>query len=230
MCAIAAATVAFLMIPVTAYATLVAYGDNTEDQMLLLSHGISILLLMLYAAYMAFRLQSRADFLDERVYLGERFRSSRFGPVPSAIMLIITIIWIVLCGTYLIHSVDYIVDKTQVSSAFFGVILIPMITSSSELAPAVFFTYEDTMNLAINVVVGTAMQIALFVMPFMVILGWIIGKDMTLHFEAFDSIMLFLGIVIVNYQVQDGKSTYVASAICLVTYVTKLIVSRCKAR
>jgi len=103
----------------------------------------------------------------------------------------------------------------QVDMAFFGIILLPMISSSAELAPAVFFTYQDTMNPAVNIVVGSGMRIALFVMPFLVILGWIIGEPMTLNLETFGSIILFLSIVVINYHVQEGKSMYLASAICL---------------
>ena len=35
-------------------------------------------------------------------------------------------------------------------------------------------------------------QIALFVIPFIVTLGWIIGKPLTLLFDPYESIVLFL--------------------------------------
>ena len=42
------------------------------------------------------------------------------------------------------------------------------------------------------------MQIALLVTPFLVILGWIIGQDMTLHFETFETVVFFLSVLVVN--------------------------------
>jgi len=81
----------------------------------------------------------------------------------------------ILCARFLIESVSCVAKLTQFDIAFFGIILLPMITGMAELAPAVFFTYQDTMNLAGNVIVRSGMQIALLVMQFLVILGWIIG-------------------------------------------------------
>lgn len=50
----------------------------------------------------------------------------------------------------------------------------------AEHVTAVVVAYKDKMDLAIGVAVGSSMQIALFVTPFLVILGWIIGVDMNL--------------------------------------------------
>jgi Ca2+:H+ antiporter len=61
------------------------------------------------------------------------------------------------------------------------------------------------------------MQIALFVTPFLVILGWIMGLPMTLHFQGFETVVFFLSVLVVNYLIQDGKSNYLEGAMCLGT-------------
>jgi Ca2+:H+ antiporter len=63
----------------------------------------------------------------------------------------------------------------RIDKAFFGVIVLPVVSSSVELWPTILFTYEDTVNLATNGVVGSGMQIVLLVLPVLVILGWIMG-------------------------------------------------------
>ena len=45
---------------------------------------------------------------------------------------------------------------------------------------------------ATNRYVYVTQQIALFVIPFIVTLGWIIGKPLSLLFDPFESIVLFL--------------------------------------
>lgn len=40
-----------------------------------------------------------------------------------------------------------------------------------------------------QVAVGSSIQISLFVTPFMVILGWILGKPLSLLFDPFESIV-----------------------------------------
>ena len=69
--------------------------------------------------------------------------------------------------------------------------------------------------LALGVALGSSMQIALFVTPFLVILGWIIGEPMSLHFQGFETIVFFLSVLVVNYLLQDGKSNYLEGLMCI---------------
>jgi Ca2+:H+ antiporter len=46
------------------------------------------------------------------------------------------------------------------------------------------------------------------VIPFVVTLGWAMGKPLTLFFDAFESAALFLAVLTVNYAIQDGKSNW----------------------
>jgi len=54
---------------------------------------------------------------------------------------------------------------------------------------------KDKMDLAIGVAVGSSMQIALLVTPLMVLLGWIIGSDMSLFFNTFETAILFITVL-----------------------------------
>jgi Ca2+:H+ antiporter len=55
------------------------------------------------------------------------------------------------------------------------------------------------MDLALGVAVGSSMQIALLVTPLMVIIGWIIDKRMSLYFNMFETCVMVIAVLIVNY-------------------------------
>jgi Ca2+:H+ antiporter len=78
---------------------------------------------------------------------------------------------------------------------------------------------KDKLTLSIWVAVGSSIQIALFVIPFIVTLGWIIGKPMTLFFDPFESAALFLSVITVNYVVADGKSNWLEGVVLMILYV-----------
>jgi hypothetical protein len=60
--------------------------------------------------------------------------------------------------------------------------------------------FPDKMDLAIGVAVGSSMQVSLLVIPLMVVLGWIMGKDdMTLAFDGFQIAIVFVAVLLVNY-------------------------------
>lgn len=71
------------------------------------------------------------------------------------------------------------------------------------------------MDLAIGVAIGSSMQIALLVTPFLVILGWTIGQPMSLYFQSFETVVFFMSVLITNYVIQDGKSNYMEGAMLL---------------
>jgi Ca2+:H+ antiporter len=62
----------------------------------------------------------------------------------------------------------------------------------------------------------------LFVIPFTVILGWMIGRPLTMLFDPFESIVLFFSVLTVNYVVQDGKSNWLEGMILICLCVLTL--------
>ena len=111
-----------------------------------------------------------------------------------------------VCAEFMVDSINEVTNKYHVSEYFVGLILLPIVGNAAEHATAVTVAIKDKMDLAIGVAVGSSMQIALLVLPLMVILGWIIGQDMTLVFDEFQIVVLFVSVVLVNYLIGDGKS------------------------
>lgn len=64
------------------------------------------------------------------------------------------------------------------------------------------------MDLALGVAVGSSMQIALLVTPIMVIIGWGLDINMSLYFNVYETAVLFIAVVMVNYLIMDGKSNW----------------------
>jgi len=79
---------------------------------------------------------------------------------------------------------------------------------------------KDKMDLAIGVAVGSSMQIALLVLPLVVVIGWIMGReDMTLYFDGFQITILFVAVLLVNYLIADGKSHWLEGVMLMTLYL-----------
>ena len=114
---------------------------------------------------------------------------------------------VAICAEFMVDSINAITATGSVSRTFVGLILLPIVGNAAEHATAVTVACKDKMDLAIGVAVGSSMQIALLVIPFTVVLGWILGKDdMNLAFDGFQVAVLFVAVLLVNYLIQDGKS------------------------
>ncbi|KAH7135583.1 vacuolar calcium ion transporter /H(+) exchanger [Dendryphion nanum] len=219
MSSLMAVASASLIIPATLYAALKDSKAETDDGIMLLSHGTSIILLILYLLYLYFQLFSHHDlFNDVEAQNPEDEEEHILSPVAAGIALVVTTIIVAVCADFLVGSIDSIVETAHISKTFIGLVLIPIVGNAAEHVTAVIVAYKGKMDLAINVAIGSSMQIALFVTPFLVILGWIIDQPMTLHFQGFETVVFFLSVLVVNYLIQDGKSNYLEGAMCLGTY------------
>ncbi|KAI2635156.1 Calcium/proton exchanger [Xylaria nigripes] len=137
--------------------------------------------------------------------------------VALASLTISTVI-IALCAEGLVSGIQSI--TSAVSEEFIGLILIPIVGNACEHATAVTVAMKDKMDLAIGVAIGSSMQVSLFLIPLLVIIGWGIGNDdMTLAFDTFQIVTLFVAVLLVNYLIGDGKSHWLEGVQLIALYV-----------
>lgn len=228
MSSLMAVASASLIIPATLYAALSSSKQNAQANILVLSHGTAIILLVLYVMYLYFQLRSHAELFEEannsdpENATGEEEEEEEerlLSPWAATVVLIVITVLVAICADYLVGSIDGIVQKTSMSKTFIGLVLIPIVGNAAEHVTAVVVAYKDKMDLAIGVAIGSSLQIALFVTPFLVILGWIMGIEMTLHFQTFETVAFFISGLVVTLLIQDGKSNYLEGGMCLGLYV-----------
>lgn len=188
---------------------------QTKNNISVLSHGTAIILLILYVLYLIFQLKTHSYLFDEHPPKrpnDEEHSSPESGEGPEqqeeevtlnpwaagTALVVITVV-VAICAEFLVGSINTIVETAHISKTFIGLILLPIVGNAAEHVTAVVVAYKDKMDLAIGVAIGSSMQIALLVTPFLVILGWIIGQDMTLHFKSFETVVFFLSVLITNY-------------------------------
>lgn len=211
---------ASLIIPATLYAVLADSSDNSEANILILSHGTSIILLILYVMYLVFQLRTHASLFDaEQASEDEEGDEPQMSPWAAAGVLVVVTIAVAVCAEYLVDSIDSLVETAHISKTFVGLILLPIVGNAAEHVTAVVVALKDKMDLAMGVAIGSSMQIALLVTPFLVILGWIMDQPMTLHFETFETVVFFLSVLVVTYVIGDGKSNYLEGAMLLGLYI-----------
>lgn len=212
---------ASLIIPATLYAVMKGTDADEDRNILILSHGTAVILLLLYVLYLFFQLKTHSEFFDaegEGEQSGEQEDGKILSPTAAGVALVLVTVLVAVCAEFLVDSIDSIVQTAHISKTFIGLVLLPIVGNAAEHVTAVVVALRDKMDLAIGVAIGSSMQIALLVTPFLVILGWIIDKPMTLRFEAFETVVFFLSVLITSYVIADGKSNYLEGAMLLGMY------------
>ncbi|KAG6827570.1 hypothetical protein H0H87_004428, partial [Tephrocybe sp. NHM501043] len=77
----------------------------------------------------------------------------------------------------------------NISKEWITLIVIPVISNAAEHTTAVVVARKGKFDLAMTVAVGSCIQIALFVIPLLVLIAWGMDKPLTLLFDPLETIV-----------------------------------------
>lgn len=201
--------------------TVVLLTGARPDSELLISRGCAIVLAVLYICYLVFQLYTHKDQFGTEA--NEEEPAEEEQPMLSkgaslALLLVATVI-VAPLSEGLTGSVEGVTKTLQLSDAFVGVILLPIVGNAAEHLTAVTVATKDKMDLSLGVALGSSTQIALFVVPFTVIAGWFMDVPMDLNFKSLDVSILLLTVLIVGSTISDGESNWLEGAALIGAYL-----------
>ncbi len=114
-----------------------------------------------------------------------------------------------LMSEILVGSIEEASHAIGLSEFFVGVFVVAIVGNAAEHWVAVLVAYKDKMDLAVNIAIGSAAQVALFVAPVLVGLSFLIGPHpMPLVFNGFELAGLLIALITANLITSDGESTW----------------------
>lgn len=183
------------------------------------------MLLALYGGYLYFYLgthkhlflsnESEAGDDDDENNGGSSSADSGASLASSIIRLTTAVAATVFCTELLLESVDDMAQTLGVSEVFIAIVFIPIASNSTEGVTVIAASRTGDTDSAIRVIIDSLLQIGLFVIPFLVIIGWCIAEPMTLFFDSFQTVAMFSAILVVNHLLRDGQYAYIHGAMLL---------------
>jgi Ca2+:H+ antiporter len=149
---------------------------------------------------------------------GER-NHERWGKKKSFVLLGITMAGVVIVSEILVGSVEATTKELGFGELFVGAIIIGIVGNAAEHTSAIILARKGKIDLSIGIAAGSGTQIALFVVPILVIAGIIMGKPVTLVFTIFELAGIFLAAIILNLISHDGKSNWFEGLMLTVVYI-----------
>lgn len=147
-------------------------------------------------------------------------RTQEKGPQLSWTITLTTMVIVAIVVSFTAEMlVESMNGVSSISKEWIGLIVLPSVSAVAECITAVNVSVRDELTLSVSVAVGSSIQTALFVFPFMVILGWIINKPLSLLLDPYQSLVLYLSVQIMSYVVADAKSNWLEGVILICLYV-----------
>lgn len=144
-------------------------------------------------------------------------------PQLSMRMGIMWLLILTLCissmSDILVDTIDDFAFSMHLSEVFTSMVVIPFFSNVAEQVSAFIFAYRNEMDLCVAVTIGSAVQIATFVLPGTVIIGMTLQRSMTLYFGAYETCCLFFSVVVVGAVLQSGTSNWLTGCMLVGIYV-----------
>mmetsp|Transcript_29245 Transcript_29245/g.60784 ORF Transcript_29245/g.60784 Transcript_29245/m.60784 type:complete len:694 (+) Transcript_29245:164-2245(+) len=134
------------------------------------------------------------------------------------VWLFIITISISAMSDILVDTIDGFAYSYGISEVFTSLVILPYFSNIAEQVSAVIFAYRNEMDLCIGITVGSAVQIALFVLPGSVLIGWTLDRSMSLFFRGFETCCLIFSVSSVAAVLQGGSTTYLTGAYLIGVY------------
>ncbi|KIJ23675.1 hypothetical protein M422DRAFT_56755 [Sphaerobolus stellatus SS14] len=141
--------------------------------------------------------------------------------VPFALFLLIAITALAfVTAENLVESLQGLVSAHPgVSKEWITLIVIPIVSNAAEHTTAVVMARKGKFDLAMSVAVGSCIQIALFVIPLLLLVAWGLGKPLTLLFDPLETVILFFSVLLVKYSTEGGKSHWMNGVGLIAAYI-----------
>lgn len=183
----------------------------TNHDIVRLSDGTSIVLIVLYAFYLLFTIVQSGP-TRETVEPGVELEPPEGGGMrlgTAIALLLASTVAIVFMSEILVGAIEPTAEQWGLSELFVGVILVPVVGNIAEHLVAVQAAIKNQMDLALGIAVGSALQIAVFVAPVLVLVSQFVGPEpMTLVFNQFELVAL-VGAIIITIMISiDGRSNW----------------------
>lgn len=199
---------------------LTAGKPNAREQDLSLE--IAIVLFVTYILSLVFTLRTHShlytggvDEPEEEEAIGTHGWSQK----RSIITLLVATVLVAVMSEFLVGAVEEASKTLGLTEVFVGVILVAIIGNAAEHSTAVLMALKNKMDLALNIAIGSSLQIALFVAPVLVFASYMFEKRMNLLFTPLEVVAIVASVMIVAMISQDGESNWMEGVLLVAVYI-----------
>jgi len=200
-----------LVMPAIFHQTAPEAGGNITQE---LSIFVSIFMLIVYFASIFFILFTHKHLYTEEVGKLE----AKWSKAKSILILLVATIAVAWMSEILVGSIEPIVKSLGWTELFIGVIFVAIIGNAAEHTSAITMALKNKMDLALQISIGSATQIVMFVAPILVLISLLFREPMSLIFNIFELVAIVLSVLIANLITEDGESNWLEGLQLLMAY------------
>ncbi|MFB5599662.1 MAG: calcium/proton exchanger [Nitrososphaeraceae archaeon] len=215
-----------LTIPtILSHTVLVPESIENQIKIQFLSDALAFLLLGVYIAGIVFTFFTHkylfitSKLSDENNNHVTNENSKHWSKKKGFFILAVSMIGVIFVSEILVGSVEETSKEFGFGELFVGAIIVGIVGNAAEHSSAIILARKGKMDLSIGIAAGSGTQIALFVVPILVIFGILTNNPFTLEFTIYELVTLILAAIILNLIAHDGKSNWFEGVMLTAVYL-----------
>jgi Ca2+:H+ antiporter len=146
--------------------------------------------------------------------------ADHWSPRTAVVVLLLATLGVTFMSETLVGAIEETREAFGWSAMFVGVIVVAVVGNAAEHSTAILVALKDDMELAFQIAVGSALQIALFVAPVLVFVSHLPGfPQLDLVFGMLEVTAVTISVLIVGLVAYDGESNWLEGLMLLAVYV-----------
>ena len=200
------------------------FSQNMNDaETMSLSIGTSIILIALYLAALFFKLVTHRgvyQHTEKGIAQGEHDEEEAEWSKNKALgILLAATVAVAYVSENLVHTFSEVGETFGWSELFIGVIIVAIVGNAAEHASAVMMAYKNKMDIAVEIAVGSTLQVAMFVAPLLVLLSLLFPTAMPLVFTLPELITMVTAVFLIVIISNDGETNWFEGLTLIAAYV-----------
>eukprot|EP01061_Rhynchopus_euleeides_P025434 TRINITY_DN4111_c0_g1_i2.p1 TRINITY_DN4111_c0_g1~~TRINITY_DN4111_c0_g1_i2.p1 ORF type:complete len:460 (+),score=178.80 TRINITY_DN4111_c0_g1_i2:73-1380(+) len=190
--------------------------DVDETDLVKMSHYLAMLLLASYFLFLL-SMHTHSHIYDD----GEEQEEQAVLSMGTGIVCL-SVVTVSVCAVseWVCDSIGQFALNVGMSPRFVAFILLPLAGNLPEFVTVVSMAAKGKMDLCVGVAIGSAMQVAVFVVPMLTLIGWGIGQPLTMNYGVLETAVLFLCILKAFNVVSKKEATWIEGATLVCAYAS----------
>lgn len=195
--------------------------EISEEQTLTLSIWVSVIMMILYLAALFFKLVThRGAYQNESAdNSNEEKEEPEWSKGKATLYLLLLTAAVAYVAESLVHTFETVGETFGWSEVFIGVIIVAIVGNAAEHASAIIMAYKNKMNVAVEIAVGSTLQIAMFAAPLLVLISLLFPTPMSLVFTLPELVAMVLAVFLTNTISSDGDTNWFEGVTLLAAYL-----------
>ncbi|MFC4410899.1 calcium/proton exchanger [Chungangia koreensis] len=192
----------------------------TEQETLSLSIGISIIMILLYLAGLFFKLVThRGVYITNNEERQKEEEEPEWSKKKAIIVLVLSTLAVAYVSENLVHTFEAVGTKFGWTELFIGVIIVAIVGNAAEHASALIMAVKNKMDVAIEIAIGSTLQVAMFVAPLLVLISLFMTTKMPLVFTIPELVAMVTAVFLAIMVTNDGESNWFEGITLIAAYL-----------